>query len=134
MTQWKVVIDDGEWLRLFDDADRVVATVLIAGDVKELTDHLGPADIIGVVGEPPPTTHRCEGPELWTGRMQLALLSNDMPAYDVVVREVSDCARCWRAIAHWTNNLVAGDRAARAGSNDAAAGLVLSEIARLTTP
>jgi hypothetical protein len=81
-----------------------------------------------------PKAHRCEGPELWTGRMQFALLSGDMPAYDFVVTQVGDCARCWRAIAHWTLNLLAGNRAVAAGGTDAAAGYVLREIARLTTP
>ena len=142
MTQFQLIADDGPWWRLVRD-ERVVATGLLAGPVAELAAHLSPGDVVDVApelegevglvaGETKP--HRCEGPELWTSRLQLALLSNDMVAYDVVVREVSDCARCWRAIAHWMCNLLAGNRAVAAGSNDAAAGFVLKEIARLTMP
>jgi hypothetical protein len=136
MTQFQLIADDGPWWRLVRD-QQVVATGLCDGPVAELASHLSPGDAVdvapeleGEVGKP----HRCEGPELWTGRMQFALLSGDMPAYDFVVTQVGDCARCWRAIAHWTLNLLAGNRAAAAGGADAAAGHVLREIARLTAP
>jgi hypothetical protein len=141
MTKWRLIIDEPPWVRLFGEDDRVVATCLPGEPVSALIDHLSPGDRIDVCVDAPSVdagaanaaAHRCEGPELWTSRMQLALLSNDLPAYDVVVNQVGSCSRCWAAIAHWTLSLVAGDRAARAGGNDAAAGYVLKEIARLTT-
>jgi hypothetical protein len=142
MTQWQLIADDGPWWRLVRD-QQVVATGLRDGPVAELASHLSPGDAVDVAPElegdqenvpRTPKPHRCEGPELWTGRMQFALLSGDMPAYDFVVTQVGDCARCWRAVAHWTLNLLAGNRAVAAGGTDAAAGHVLKEIARLTGP
>jgi hypothetical protein len=135
MTKWRLIIDEPPWLRLFDESDQLVATELITGPIAELIGHLSPGDTVSVMADDvPATTHRCEGPELLTSRMQLALLSNDMPAYDVVVGQVGDCHRCWGAIAHWALNLLAGNRAWQAGSPEAAAGFVLKEIARMTAP
>jgi hypothetical protein len=129
-----MIIDEPPWVRLFGEDDRVAATCLPQEPVSELIGHLSPGDRVDVCADAPVSTHECAGAELWTGRMQLALLSSDMDLYQLIAAEVGSCHRCWAAIAHWTLSLVAGDRAARAGGNDAAAGYVLKEIARLTMP
>jgi hypothetical protein len=147
MTEYRMVLPDDRdgWLRLIDGTDCVVATEFISGPVAELVANLAPGDVVTVLNDVldgdqnggnrqnDHNPHRCDGPELWTSRMQLALLSDDMVAYDVVTTQVGDCDRCWRAIAHWTSNLLAGDRAVRAGGNAVAATYVLREIARLTS-
>jgi hypothetical protein len=134
MTKWRLIIDEPPWVRLFGEDDRVVETCLLGEPVSALIDHLSPGDTVSVCADVSVSTHQCQGPELWTSRMQLALLSDDMPAYEQVAAELAQCQRCWAAVAHWALNLLAGDRALRAGSNDAAAGYVLKEIARLTMP
>ena len=104
---------------------------LPTGDVWDLLEHLRDGDTV-TWGEPKP--HECAGAELRTSRMQLALLSGDMDAYGAICTEVGDCVNCWRAIAHWVLNLLAGDRALRAGSLEAAAGFVQSELVRMMMP
>jgi hypothetical protein len=76
------------------------------------------------------SAHRCEGPEVRSARLQLALLTDDMPGYQLIVDEVGSCHRCWRGIAHWAISLVVGDRSLRAGGNEAAAEFVESELVR----
>jgi hypothetical protein len=135
MTKWRLIIDEGEWLRLFDEDDKVVATELITGPIAELIGHLSPGDTVSVMADDvPATTHRCEGPEVRSARLQLALLTDDMPGYQLIVDEVGNCHRCWRGIAHWAISLVVGDRSLRAGSNEAAAGFVQSELVRNLMP
>jgi hypothetical protein len=136
MRKWRLIIDEPPWIRLFGESDHVVETCLPSSPVSELIDHLIPGDRLDVCADdvPTPNPHQCAGAELWTSRMQLALLSDDMDLYQLITAEVGQCHRCWAAIAHWALGLVAGDRAARAGSNDVAASYVLREIARLTMP
>jgi hypothetical protein len=149
--QWRLVIDGGDWLRLFDESDYVVETCLATGDVADVVARLAPGDTIAVfggedpipeesasihnddgsAGDAPPNPHQCAGGELRASRLQLALLSNDLDTYTLIAAEVGGCARCWRHIADWTLGLLAGDRALRAGGVEAAAGFIESELIRM---
>jgi hypothetical protein len=77
--------------------------------------------------------HQHGNRELRTTRMLLALLSDDEDNYRQVIREISGCAMCWEAIAHWAIGLVAGSRALAAGGREQAAAYELAELDRVIT-
>lgn len=84
------------------------------------------------------THHECDGQhELRTLRLLLALLINDESAVTglaFIDAELDGCAKCWRGIACWACQLVAGRDALDAGSVAAAADAVASGIERFLMP
>jgi len=75
--------------------------------------------------------HVCANTEVRTARLLLALHVDDETAYRVVVREIGDCTRCWKAVALWATILLAGARLRAAGSKEKAADYVADELSRL---
>jgi hypothetical protein len=75
--------------------------------------------------------HVCANTEVRTARLLLALHSDDEVAYKVVVREIGSCSRCWKAVALWAVQLLAGSQYCAAGGHEQAAGFLLSELERV---
>jgi hypothetical protein len=77
-------------------------------------------------------THQCDGQhELRAARLLLAMLTADSAAvtsFAAVDAELNGCAKCWRAVAQWLAQLVAGRDALQAGSVEAAADAVADGI------
>jgi hypothetical protein len=72
--------------------------------------------------------HQCGDRELRAARMLLALMSDDRDNYELVIREIAGCSRCWEDLSHWLIGLVAGDRIRAAGGVEEAAGYVLADL------
>jgi hypothetical protein len=81
--------------------------------------------------------HECGGQHELGLRLELALLTNDpsaIPNIELIDAELGGCGRCWRSVALWAVQLLAGRDATNAGSASAAADSVAREIKRILMP